>query len=113
MTESLPTGRFYQSYLQFVPSVFPTNDPVGGGNLAARGGINYNDIGGDLGTSGSNLNTEIIQEQRVLTGGIPAEYAGTAGLLSNVITKSGSNRFTGSANYRGHRPRATPSASPS
>lgn len=51
------------------------------------------------GTFGSNLNTEIIQEQKVLTGGIPAEFTGTAGLLSNVVTKSGSNRFTGTANY--------------
>ena len=118
-TEALPTGRSYQSYLQFVPSVFPTNEPMGGGNPAARGGINYSDIGGELGSSsdnfyyfnginvtdpvtgtfGSNLNTEIIQEQKVLTGGIPAEYAGTAGLLSNVITKSGSNRFAGTVNY--------------
>jgi hypothetical protein len=119
LTESLPTGRSYQSYLQFVPSVFPTNDPMGGGNPAARGGVNYSDILGELGSSsdnfyyfnginvtdpvagtfGSNLNTEIIQEQKVLTGGIPAEYAGTAGLLSNVITKSGTNRFSGTANY--------------
>ncbi len=119
MTESLPTGRSYQSYLQFVPSVFPTNDPMGGGNPAARGGMNYSDIGGDIGSSsdnfyyfnginvtdpvsgtfGANLNAEIIQEQKVLTGGIPAEYAGTAGLISNVITKSGSNRFSGTANY--------------
>ena len=119
LTESLPTGRSYQSYLQFVPSVFPTNDIMGGGNPAARGGLNYSDIGGVLGTSsdnfyyfnginvtdpvtgtfGANLNTEIIQEQKVLTGGIPAEYAGTAGLLSNVVTKSGSNRYTGTVNY--------------
>ncbi len=119
LTESLPTGRSYQSYLQYVPSVSPTDDPMGGGNPAARGGINYSDIGGTLGSSsdnfyyfnginvtdpvsgtfGSNLNTEIIQEQKVLTGGIPAEFTGTAGLLSNVVTKSGSNRYTGTANY--------------
>ena len=29
------------------------------------------------------------------TGGIPAEYLGTPGLLSNVITKSGTNAFKG------------------
>ena len=28
-----------------------------------------------------------------------AEYPGAAGLLTNVITKSGSNMFSGSANY--------------
>ena len=118
LTESLPTGRSYQSYLQLVPGVMP-DDPQQPGNPASKSGINYSDIGGNLGVSsdnfyyfnginvtdpvtgtfGSNLNTEIIQEQKVLTGGIPAEYIGTPGLLSTVITKSGSNAFHGSANY--------------
>jgi hypothetical protein len=118
LTESLPTGRSYQSYLQLVPGVLP-DDPESPGNPAAKSGLNYRDIAGDLGVSsdnfyyfnginvtdpvtgtfGANLNTEIIQEQRVLTGGIPAEFVGTPGLLSSVITKSGTNRYTGSLNY--------------
>jgi hypothetical protein len=115
LTESLPTGRSYQSYLQLVPGVLPSTT----GNPASRSGINYSDIGGAIGQStdnfyyveginvtdpltgtfGANLNTEIIQEQKVLTGGIPAEFAGAPGLLSSVVTKSGSNTFTGSVNY--------------
>ena len=115
LTESLPTGRSYQGYLQLVPGVLPTTT----GNPASRSGVNYSDIGGDIGQStdnfyyveginvtdpltgtfGANLNTEIIQEQKVLTGGIPAEFAGAPGLLSSVVTKSGSNSFTGSLNY--------------
>ena len=95
------------------------DDPTTGGNPAARGGINYSDVAGNMGVSsdnayyfeginvtdpvsglfGANLNTEIIQEQKVITGGIPAEFVGTPGLISNVITKSGSNRFSGSVNY--------------
>lgn len=120
LTESLPTGRSYQSYLQLVPGVMPTNPGAAlGDNPAVRSGVNYSDIGGDLGTStdnfyyveginvtdpvdgtfGANLNTEIIQEQKVLTGGIPAEFAGAPGLLSSVVTKAGSNNFSGSVNY--------------
>ena len=62
-----------------------------------RVGINVTD--GVSGTFGANLNTEIIQEQQVLTGGIPAEYVGAPGLLSSVVTKSGTNQLTGSVNY--------------
>jgi hypothetical protein len=118
LTESLPTGRSYQSYLQMVPGVMP-DDPVQSGNPASKSGLNYSDIRGEMGISadnvfffdginvtdpvtgtfGANLNTEIIQEQNVITGGIPAEFVGTPGLLSNVVTKSGSNAFSGSVNY--------------
>jgi len=118
LTESLPLGRAYQSYLQLVPGVSP-DDPDAPGNPASKSGVNYSDIRGEVGIStdnfyyldginvtdpytgtfGANLNTEIIQEQKVLTGGIPAEFVGTPGLVSSVITKSGSNEFHGSANY--------------
>jgi hypothetical protein len=113
--EALPTGRNYQSYLQLVPGVKPS----AGGNPSSKSGVNYSDIGGTTGTSsdnvyildgidvtdsntgtfGSNINSEIIQEQQILTGGIPAEYAGGSGLVSKVITKSGGNEFHGSLNY--------------
>jgi len=118
LTESLPTARSYQDYLQLVPGVFP-DDPEARGNPASKSGTNYSDILGEKGISrdnfyyidginttdpysgtfGSNLNTEIIQEQKVLTGGIPAEYVGAPGLISSVVTKSGSNTLHGSANY--------------
>jgi len=118
LTESLPTGRSYQSYLQLVPGVLP-DDQQQSGNPAARSGLNYSDIGGNVGISadnvyyfdgidvtdrvtgtfGANLNTEIIQEQHVITGAIPAEYVGAPGLISTVITKSGNNNLHGSANY--------------
>ena len=101
-----------------MPGVYP-NDPESPGNPASKSGLNYRDILGDSGVSrdnfyyidginvtdgitgtfGANLNTEIIQEQQVLTGGIPAEYVGAPGLLSSVITKSGTNQFSGSVNY--------------
>ncbi len=115
MVESLPTGRSYQSYLQLVPGVKPSP----GGNPSSKSGVNYSDIGGasgsssdnvylidgvdvtdnNTGTFGSNFNSEIIQEQQVITGGVPAEYAGGSGLISKVITKSGSDEWHGSVNY--------------
>ncbi len=115
LTEALPTARSYQDYLQLVPGVQPSTS----GNPASRSGMNYSDIAGEVGVSrdnfyyfeginvtdgltgtfGANLNTEIIQEQSVLTGGLPAEFIGATGLVSNVITKSGGNQFSGSLNY--------------
>ena len=120
LTESLPTARSYQDYLQLVPGV---QDALGTtDNPASRSGVNYRDVDGaqgdvgrstdnlyyfdginvtdrTLGISGANLNTEIIQEQSVLTGAIPAEFVGVPGLVSNVVTKSGGNQFSGSVNY--------------
>ena len=115
MVESLPTGRSYQSYLQLVPGVKPS----AGGNPSSKSGVNYADIGGaagtssdniyvidgvdvtdpDTGTFGANFNSEIIQEQQVITGGVPAEYAGGSGLISKVVTKSGGDEWHGSVNY--------------
>jgi len=119
LTESLPTARSYQDYLQLVPGVMPTVDQGFGQNPASRSGLNYRDVRGEVGTSrdnfyyleginvtdgvqgtfGANLNTEIIQEQSVHTGGLPAEFVGAPGLVTNVITKSGGNQFSGSVNY--------------
>ncbi len=120
LTESLPTGRSYQAYLQLVPGVMPDSQNSSG-NPSSRSGMNWKDVttGDNLGLStdnqyyfeginvtdpvsgtfGANLNVEIIQEQKVVTGGIPAEYVGAAGLISTVITKSGSNTYSGSGNY--------------
>ncbi|MFC5343358.1 carboxypeptidase regulatory-like domain-containing protein [Brevundimonas staleyi] len=115
VTEGLPTGRSYQSYLQLVPGVKPSS----GGNPSSRSGVNYAEAGGGIGSSsdnvyyidgvdvtdpvtgtfGSNFNSEIIQEQQVIVGGVPAEYAGGQGLVSRVVTKSGSNEWHGSLNY--------------
>src|SRR5690606_8442949 len=115
MVESLPTARSYQSYLQLVPGVKPSAD----GNPSSKSGMDYSDVGGAIGSSGDNVyfldginvtdpltgtfganfNSEIIHEQQVLTGGVPAEYAGGSGLISKVVTKSGSDEFHGSVNY--------------
>jgi hypothetical protein len=120
LVESLPTARTYQDYLQLVPGVqAAVVDADGNNNPASRSGTNYQDIGGSVGDSrdnfyyfeginvtdgvsgiaGANINTEIIQEQSVLTGGLNAEFIGATGLVSNVITKSGGNDFSGSLNY--------------
>ena len=120
LVESLPTARTYQDYLQLVPGVqAAVVDANGNNNPASRSGTNYQDIGGSVGDSRDNfyyfeginvtdsvsgvagafINTEIIQQQNVTTGGLSAEFVGATGLVSNVVTKSGGNDFSGSVNY--------------
>lgn len=119
-TERLPIGRDYVSATQLVPGVAVA--PDGGGTRAmydpaAKGGNNYNDRGGNPGSrdnvyllDGFNmtdigggaasleLNHEVVLEQQVVTSGTPAEFQGAKGFLTNVVTKSGTNEFRGSAN---------------
>lgn len=124
--ESLPVGRDYKAYAQLVVGVnvvpnsggADTNlDPQGkgGNNYADRGdqgrtgktgsrdnvyyidGLDVTDMGNGRGTM--TFNNEVILEQEIVTSGTPAEFAGGKGFVGNVVTKSGGNEFSGSANY--------------
>lgn len=58
-------------------------------------GVDNNE--GTIGTIGVRPSVEAIAEFRVLTSNYPAEAGKTAGAIVNIITKSGSNKFHGSA----------------
>lgn len=125
--ESLPVARDFIGYLQLAAgvNVIPNSqgrdtpqDPAG------KGGLNYSDRGAQgitgggkrgsrdnlyfldsmnitgLGTQTAQMtfNNEVIQEQQLMTSGVPAEYGGGKGVVGNIVTKSGGNRLTGSAN---------------
>jgi hypothetical protein len=126
--ESLPVARDFVGYLQLAAGVnmIPNSggrdtpeDPAG------KGGMNYYDRGtqGTRGTGkrgsrdnmyfldGMNItdissqtalmtfNNEVIQEQELLTSGVPAEYGGGKGVVGNIVTKSGGNKLSGSVNF--------------
>jgi hypothetical protein len=100
--EKLPVGRSYQALIGAAPGV------VGTGNVNAMGALTSNNqfivdavdtTDPTTGTFGTNLNFEAIQEVQVYTSGISAEYGRAQGAIVNVITKSGTNRFEGSAKY--------------
>jgi len=123
--ESLPVSRDFIGYLQLAAGVNVV--PNSGGrdtpqDPAGKGGLNYADrgaqaIGGKRGsrdnmyfldsmnitglqtqTAQMTFNNEVIQEQELMTSGVPAEYGGGKGVVGNIVTKSGGNRFSGSAN---------------
>ncbi|MGZ7040675.1 MAG: TonB-dependent receptor [Thermoanaerobaculia bacterium] len=104
--EKAPIGRSYQTLMTLAPGVMDQPGNGSGGNPQVHGAQNTGNVylfdGLDAtdtttGTFGSNLNFEAIQEISVQTSGMSAEYGRATGALLNVITKSGTNKFEGSA----------------
>jgi len=102
--EGLPLlGRSYQDILTLAPGV---TDVDGDGNPNVNGardvdmqtrldGANVTDP--FSGKYGQNLNLESIGEIEMITTGASAEFGQAQGGFANVVTKSGSNEFEGSA----------------
>ena len=96
------------NHTNFTSVVSLTPGVVNGGNSAAAtrlGGAGQNNImmdgisAMDTGNNGQmlNMNVESIAEVKVLTQGYQAEYGRSSGLQITAVTKSGTNRFRGSA----------------
>ncbi|MBN1224380.1 MAG: TonB-dependent receptor [Candidatus Aminicenantes bacterium] len=90
-------GNYYDRGLQ------GANNPVSGGgkrgsrdNLYFLDGMNITGLASQ--TALMTFNNEVIQEQELMTSGVPAEYGGGKGVIGNIVTKSGGNRLSGSAN---------------
>jgi hypothetical protein len=100
--DKLPVGRTYQALIGTAPGV------VGTGNVNSLGALTSSNLfiidavdttDPTTGTFGTNLNFEAIQEVSVATSAAGVEYGRAQGAIVNVITKSGTNRFEGSAKY--------------
>jgi hypothetical protein len=101
LTQKLAITRNYQSLISTAPGV--TNNAGGNPNVhgALSGNNQYLFDGVDTtdvttGTFGQNFNFEAIQEVVVSTAGISAEFGRSQGAIVNVITKAGTNTFSGS-----------------
>lgn len=116
--DRVPVGRDYRAYVQLVPGV--TVSPNSGGletryEPASKAGNNYHDRGALIGsrdntwlldgfditgmgsgTGDYTFSNEVILEEGVVTSGVPPELPGGAGLVANVVTKSGGASFSGS-----------------
>ena len=128
VVDSLPVARDFIGYLQLAAGVNMVPNSGGRDtpeDPAGKGGLNYLDRGlqgsgegdGKRGSrdnvyflDGMNItgmasqtalakfNNEVIQEQELLTSGVPAEYGGGKGVVGNIVTKSGGNNLSGSVN---------------
>ena len=52
----------------------------------------------------TNVNTELIQEVQLVTGGFNAEYSNARSGMVNVVTRRSPDRYTGSVKVRGRTP---------
>jgi hypothetical protein len=101
--DTLPFARNnFTSLTAFTPGVVQVGASAGGTRL---GGASQNNImmdgisAMDTGNNGQmlNMNVDSIAEVKILTQGYQAEYGRSSGLQITAVTKSGSNRFRGSA----------------
>lgn len=96
-----PAGKGGQNY--YDRGLQGSNNPVtGGGKRGSRDNLYFLDGMNITGLSSQTalmtFNNEVIQEQELMTSGVPAEYGGGKGVIGNIVTKSGGNRLSGSAN---------------
>ncbi|MDQ5872730.1 MAG: TonB-dependent receptor, partial [Acidobacteriota bacterium] len=102
LTQKLAIGRSYLTLIQSAPGVTGGSNPNAHGALSSNNqylfdGVDTTDV--TTGTFGQNFNYEAIEEVVVSTAGISAEYGRAQGAIVNVISKSGTNNFSGSAKY--------------
>ncbi len=116
VVDNLPNnGRNYLDYTQLTPGVSVSQGPDGDElNISGQRGIFNNVIvdGGDFNNPffgeqrggqrpAFTFNQDAVAELVVVSQGATAEFGRSAGGFVNVITKSGTNEFEGSAHYFG------------
>ena len=109
--ENVPVERTYGDLMLKAPGAFLESS--GSVSVAGASGLEnvyvmdgLNVTGMDMGEimnrkadaqGGSNLTLEFVKEMQLNTGGYRAEYGGAMGGVVNVVTKSGTNEWRGSA----------------
>lgn len=107
----LTEGKFWSDFLQLTPGVMsrPHNDGSGRQNyfgnavdhrdavldMEGMAANNYNDSN----INRTGLSTEAVEDVQVKTGGVDAASPMGYGLVINMASKSGGNRFSGSAGH--------------
>ncbi len=95
--QSIPAPRTLGTFFNMAPSV--TGDTAAGGstmdNSYLLDGVNLVDAA--TGTQSVNFGLDIMDELSIQIAGLTAEYGSVRGAVVNVVTKSGGNKFSGTA----------------
>jgi len=97
--QSIPAARNLATYFNMAPGV--TGDTAHGGSTMDNSynldGVNMVDPA--TGVPNVNFGLDIMEELSVQIGGLTAEYGSVRGAVINVVTKSGGNKFSGTASF--------------
>ncbi len=100
--KDLPLSRSYRGLFQLIPGVAENNSSIGpsaGGsrqdNTYLIDGVNITNPG--FGYLTTEVNELDIAEFNIKRGAISAEFGRAAGVVTNAVSKSGTNSFSGSA----------------
>lgn len=100
---NIPKGRDYRTIAQVNPGINVEKTGInidgasGSENVYVVDGIDTTDM--YSGTTRQSVPMEFVEEIQIKTGGYEAEYGGAMGGVISVVTKSGSNDFSGEATY--------------
>jgi Carboxypeptidase regulatory-like domain len=113
--QALPlNGRNYTQFMTLIPGAVVTNpdifaittglnstNQVVNGNRADSANLTvdgaFNQASGSNGSLINNVGADFIQEVKIETSNFSAEFGRTSGPAFNIVTKSGTNKFHGSA----------------
>lgn len=106
--DSLPLERTYRGLFQLIPGVSDPSSTAGEGIAPAAGGgrqdntflvdgVNITNPG--FGYLSTEVNELDFQEFNVKRGAITAEFGRASGFVTNAVTKSGGNTFTGTGRF--------------
>jgi len=110
MIQQMPLARDYNEIIHSIPGI--TENPLVGGrewgfgahgenvkkSQVALDGVSMMDPA--MGTSRIGVSFDVFEEFEVQIGSLPAEVGFTSGAYVNIVTKSGGNNFSGSANVQ-------------
>jgi len=105
-------GRAYEELLTLIPGAIVTNpdqfgvltslaatNQVVNGHRSNENNLTVDGVGNlDAGSNGSlinNVSPDFLQEVKIESSGFSAEYGRSAGVAFNVVTKNGTNQFSG------------------
>ena len=105
---NIPNSQFTSDIVNLAPGV---TSRVAYGAAMSRGvswqmdGVGVGDPEG--GTAWVFLNYNIVEEAKVMGVALPAEYGNFTGVIFNMVTKQGGNKFSGhfEVDYQGHKAR--------